>query len=277
MAGIHIRRRSRSKGERMAIDNELYNRSGDIWWDENQPLSAIRTSLNPGRLAYIRKVLGQDLQLSPTGKRALDVGCGGGLLAEEMAGLGFDVTGVEPAEASLQTAREHAERSGLAIDYRRGTAEALPCEDASFDVVYCCDVLEHVDSVDGAVAEASRVLKPGGVYIYDTINRTFLSKLVYIKLFQEWSWTSWMPANLHVWEKFIRPVELQALLAQHGLDERELAGLEPGANPLALFRLLRQRKRGRLSYGEFGRRAVHRVTKRTSTTYIGYAVRRPAD
>ena len=259
----------------MVIDNELYNRPGDIWWDEQQPLSAIRTSLNPGRLAYITRVLERDLQLNPSGKRALDVGCGGGLLAEEMARLGFDVTGVDPAESSLETARAHAERSGLAVDYRHGTAEALPCDDASFDLVYCCDVLEHVDSVERAVAEAARVLKPGGIYIFDTINRTFLSKLVYIKLFQEWGWTSWMPANLHVWDKFIRPAELQGWMAKHGLEQRDLAGLEPSANPLALIRLMRQRKRGKLTFGEFGRRTVHRVTKRTATTYIGYAVRRP--
>jgi 2-polyprenyl-6-hydroxyphenyl methylase/3-demethylubiquinone-9 3-methyltransferase len=265
--------RTFAEEDRVAIDNELYKRPGDLWWDEQQPLSAIRTSLNPGRLAYIRRVLAQDLHLSPAGRRALDVGCGGGLLAEEMAGLGFEVTGVDPAEASLETARAHAEQSGLAITYQLGTAEALPCEDASFDVVYCCDVLEHVDSVERAVAEAARVLKPGGVYIYDTINRTFLARLIYIKLFQEWGWTSWMPPNLHAFDKFIRPPELQAMLAQHGLQHRDVAGLEPSANPLALIRLMRLRKRGKISYGEFGRRAVHRVTKRTVSTDIGYAVR----
>jgi 2-polyprenyl-6-hydroxyphenyl methylase/3-demethylubiquinone-9 3-methyltransferase len=185
-----------------AIDNELYKQSGDIWWNDAQPLSAIRTSLNPGRLAHLAIVLRQT-GLDLHGLTALDVGCGGGLLAEEMARLGFAVTGVDPADNSLATARAHAAQSALAIDYRRGTAESLPCDDASFDFVYCCDVLEHVDSVDRAVAEAARVLKPGGVYLYDTINRTFLSKLIYIKLFQEWGWTSWMPPNLHTWEKFI--------------------------------------------------------------------------
>jgi 2-polyprenyl-6-hydroxyphenyl methylase / 3-demethylubiquinone-9 3-methyltransferase len=260
----------------MTIDNDLYNRPGDIWWSDSEPLSAIRTSLNPGRLAYFKKVLERDLQFEPQGKRALDVGCGGGLLAEEIARQGFVVTGIDPSEASLQTARAHAAQSGLAIDYRRGTAEDLPCEAGSLDLVYCCDVLEHVDSVDRAVAEAARVLKPGGVYLYDTINRTFLSRLVYIKLFQEWGWTSWMPANLHDWQKFIRPAELQTLLTKHGLEQRDLAGLEPRANPLALLRLLRLRRRGKLSYGEFGRRAEHRVTKNTATTYVGYAVKRAA-
>lgn len=256
----------------MVIDNELYNRPGDLWWDEDQPLHAIRTALNPGRLAYIRQVLA-DLHLRPAELQALDVGCGGGLLAEEMAGLGFSVTGVDPSEPSLETARAHAAQAGLHIDYRRGKAEALPCGDGTFDVVYCCDVLEHVDSVDQAIAEVARVLKPGGVYIFDTINRTFPSRLVYIKLFQEWRWTNWMPANLHTWDKFIRPTELRELFVKHGLEQRGLAGLEPRANPLALFRLLRERKRGQLTFAEFGRRAEHRVTRNTKSTYIGYSLR----
>ncbi|HZU77777.1 MAG TPA: bifunctional 2-polyprenyl-6-hydroxyphenol methylase/3-demethylubiquinol 3-O-methyltransferase UbiG [Dehalococcoidia bacterium] len=254
------------------VDNDLYNRPGDLWWDETQPLSAIRTALNPGRLAYFRLVF-DELSLDPRGKTALDVGCGGGLLAEEVAHLGCNVTGVDPSASSLATARAHAARSGLAIEYRQGTAEALPFPNASFDLVYCCDVLEHVDDVGKAVAEAARALRPGGVYLYDTINRTFPSRLVYIKLFQDWGWTSWMPPNLHAWEKFIKPAELQHHLEAAGLQPRGVSGLKPRANPLQLFRLLRARKRGQLSYSAFGARAEHRVSGDKSILYAGYAVK----
>src|SRR5882724_7864465 len=102
-------------------------------------------ALNPARFGYMRRVLTEELHLTPTDLRVLDVGCGGGLLAEEFARLGCAVTGVDPSQESLAAAREHAAAQGLAIGYQRSTGEALPCAADSFDVVYCCDVLEHVD------------------------------------------------------------------------------------------------------------------------------------
>src|SRR3954454_10383970 len=124
--------------------------------------------------------------------------------------------GVDPSEESLAAARMHAAGQGLAIGYQCALGEALPFRDASFDVVYCCDVLEHVNEVRRVIAETARVLRPGGIYLYDTINRTLQSRLIVIKLLQEWRWTALMPLRLHDWKMFIRPAELQRALVLHG-------------------------------------------------------------
>jgi 2-polyprenyl-6-hydroxyphenyl methylase/3-demethylubiquinone-9 3-methyltransferase len=188
------------------------------------------------------------LRLAPVGLHVLDIGCGGGLLAEEFARLGCIVMGVDPSEESLVAARAHAADQGLAIGYQCALGEALPFGDASFDVVYCCDVLEHVDDVPQVIAETARVLRPGGTYLYDTINRTLRSRLIVIESLQEWQWTALMPPGLHDWKLFIRPAELQRELVRHGLVPGGLTGLKPRANPLRLVRALRRRQRGLLTH-----------------------------
>jgi 2-polyprenyl-6-hydroxyphenyl methylase/3-demethylubiquinone-9 3-methyltransferase len=254
----------------MPVDNLLYDRLAAGWWDDRGFLHAM-AALNPARFGYMRRVLIDELHLTPTGLRVLDVGCGGGLLAEEFARLGCAVTGVDPSQESLTAARAHAAGQGLAIEYRSGRGEALPFMAESFDVVYCCDVLEHVDDLRQVIAESARVLRAGGVYLFDTINRTPQSWLVVIKLLQQWRWTSLLPPRLHDWNMFIRPAELGLLLEQHGLLMGGLTGLKPRANPLSLVRTLRRRKRGRLSYREAMERMDLGESPDTSISYIGYA------
>jgi 2-polyprenyl-6-hydroxyphenyl methylase/3-demethylubiquinone-9 3-methyltransferase len=254
------------------VDNTIYDRPGDLWWSDDGPLSAIRTALNPGRLEYFRRVFAA-LGIDPRAKSVLDVGCGGGLLAEELARLGSRVTGVDPSAASLAVARDHSADAGLDVTYLRGSGEALPLPDASFDIACCCDVLEHVRDLEQVISETSRVLKPGGLYLYDTINRTLPSRLVLIKLLQDWPWTSFMPPNLHDWDQFIRPPELVRIMARHGLRSLGYTGLKPGANPAALVRLLVQQKRGQLTRVALGRRAVVKLDGDTSILYIGHAVK----
>ena len=254
----------------MPVDNLLYDRLAAGWWDDRGLLHAL-AALNPARFGYMRRVLIDELHLAPTGLRVLDVGCGGGLLAEEFARLGCAVTGVDPSEESLAAARAHAAAQGLAIEYRSGRGEALPFRSESFDVVYCCDVLEHVDDLRQVIAESARVLRAGGVYLYDTINRTPQSWLVVIELLQQWRWTALLPPGLHDWNMFIRPAELGLLLEQHGLLTGGLTGLKPRANPLSLVRTLRRRKRGRLSYREAMERMDLGESPDTSISYIGYA------
>jgi 2-polyprenyl-6-hydroxyphenyl methylase / 3-demethylubiquinone-9 3-methyltransferase len=256
----------------MPVDNELYNRLYDTWWDENTVLGSMRTGLNPGRFGYFKQVLLEKLHMDLQGKKALDVGCGGGLLAEEFARLGCAVKGIDPSEPTLGTARRHAGESGLQIDYQVGAGERIPCEDGSFDIVYCCDVLEHVQDLGLVIAEIARVLKKDGVFLYDTINRTFPSKLVMIKLFQEWQATSFMPPGLHDWKMFITPDELRAHLAQSGLDLRDVQGLKPSAHPLILIALLTGRKRGKFSHAEFSKRLQFQQSKDVSILYAGYAI-----
>ena len=259
----------------MPVDNELYDRLAGSWWDERGFLHAL-VALNPARFGYMRRVLTEEFGLQPEGLRVLDVGCGGGLLAEEFARLGCTVTGVDPSEASLAAAREHAAGQGLAIEYRRASGEALPFPDASFDLAYCCDVLEHVDDVRQVIAETARVLQPGGIYFYDTINRTFQSRLVVIKLLQEWRPTALMPPRLHDWDMFIRPDELRRVLEQNRLVPGGLIGLKPRAGPRRLLRALRGRKRGSLSYVEATREMDLGESPDTSISYIGYA-RKPEE
>jgi 2-polyprenyl-6-hydroxyphenyl methylase / 3-demethylubiquinone-9 3-methyltransferase len=257
----------------MPVDNTLYNTPGDIWWDETAGLSMLRTALNPARFGYFRMVLTERLHITPQGKAALDVGCGGGLLAEEFARLGCHVTGIDPSGPSLQTARAHAAASGLSIDYRAGVGEALPFLDQSFEIVYCCDVLEHVIDLDRVMAEIARMLTPGGVFFYDTINRTFLSKLFAIKLAQEWPATRFAPPHLHDWEQFIKPTELQALMSRHGLEPQEVVGLSLGARPIAGLRAIRQYKRGVITAGDLGRQLRAHVSRNLSGSYAGYAIK----
>jgi 2-polyprenyl-6-hydroxyphenyl methylase / 3-demethylubiquinone-9 3-methyltransferase len=254
----------------MPVDNALYDRMADSWWDEGGFLHAL-TALNPARFGYMRRVLTEELRLTPATLHVLDVGCGGGLLAEEFARLGCTVTGVDPSEQSLAAARMHAASQRLRITYRAAHGEALPFANATFDVAYCCDVLEHVKDLGQVIAETARVLKPGGIYLYDTINRTAQSRLIVIKLLQEWRWTSVMAPRLHDWNMFIKPDELRRLLEQQGLIPGGLTGLKPRVNPFRVIRALRQRKRGLISYAEATRQMSPGESPDTSVAYMGYA------
>ena len=256
----------------MPADNEIYNQPGDIWWDERQPLHAIRTALNPARLQYFASVFSAR-GLNPAGKIIIDIGCGGGLMAEEIARLGAAVIGIDPSAASIATARAHAAGTGLEIDYRVGSGEHLPVDDGCADVAYCVDVLEHVADVDAVIGETARVLKPGGLYLFDTINRTRLSKLVVIKLSQQWAATACMPPGLHDWNQFITPEELGVCLARHGLGQHDLTGMSLRISPLTAIRLLRQVKKGTLSYADFGRQAACTLTSNLRLSYLGHATK----
>lgn len=254
----------------MPVDNTLYDRMAESWWDEDGFLHVL-AALNPARFGYMRRVLTEELHVAPAGLRTLDIGCGGGLLAEEFARLGCAVVGVDPSKESLVAARTHAASQGLAIEYQRATGEALPFADDSFDLVYCCDVLEHVPDLSRVIAETARVLTAGGTYFYDTINRTARSRLIVIELLQEWQWTALMPPRLHDWRMFIRPAELRRTLEEHGLVPGGVTGLKPRANPVRLVRTLRRRKRGLLSYAAAVRAMDVGESPDMSVSYIGYA------
>jgi 2-polyprenyl-6-hydroxyphenyl methylase/3-demethylubiquinone-9 3-methyltransferase len=204
------------------VDNDVYDRLGASWWDETSPLNVLHGSITPGRFAYFRVTLTRRLGAGPAGVRVLDIGCGGGFLAEEFAALGCQVTGVDPSPASISAARAHAARRGLPIDYRVGSGEDLPVPDAAFDVACCCDVLEHVSDVDQVISETARVLKPGGLYLFDTINRTRKSRLLAIKVVQQWPLTRLTDVAFHDWDMFITPAELAGILerARSRRDDR---------------------------------------------------------
>ena len=254
------------------IDNGLYDRLAGTWWDENSFLHLLKSTVNPWRVPYFMRIIAQR-GLDPRNSRALDVGCGGGLLTEEIAAMGFAVAGVDPSEKSLAVARDHAAESGLVIDYRPGAGNDLPFENGSFDAAFCCDVLEHVSDWDAVVAEISRVLRSGGVLFFDTINRTFASKLRSIKIAQEWKWTRFAPRDTHVWEMFITPQELDASLKRHGLSSGPIVGTAEKGNPIEALRLIRRYSTGRITAAEFGRGIGMTEGPVTSGSYMGYAVK----
>ncbi|TDO54646.1 3-demethylubiquinone-9 3-methyltransferase [Kribbella sp. VKM Ac-2527] len=249
----------------MSIDNDVYDRLGDGWWDEHNPLNLLHGSFTAGRFEYFRSILARD----PDGLRVLDIGCGGGFLAEEFARLGCRVVGIDPSAVSIGTARRHA----AGIDYLVAAGERLPLRDSAFDVAYCCDVLEHVTDLESVVAETARVLRPGGLYFFDTINRTLASKLVLIKVAQDWRLTRMIDTTLHVWDMFITPDELTAVLRRHGLRVDELTGLGPRRNKLGLVWDFVQTRRGRLTYGELSRRMDTGRVRGLQVSYMGFAIK----
>ena len=255
------------------IDNALYNEQGDIWWDENQCLHLLKSSVNPARVGYFRRLLDQVLKLNCQGAAALDVGCGGGILAEEFAVMGFRVTGIDPSEQSLNTARQHAKSAGLSIEYQWGTGESIPFANNTYPVVYCCDVLEHVRDLPKVISEIYRVTKPGGVFFFDTLNRTFVSKLVAIEIWQEWRSTAFMPPRLHQWKMFIRPEELEGLLVQAGFEFKEFRGTSPNVSVAAMISLLRKRAKGKIGYKELGQRFKLVESNDLKILYMGYALK----
>lgn len=256
----------------MAIDNGVYDRIGTGWWDEESPLNMLQGSMTPARFEYFSEVL-RDHGRSPEGLRGLDVGCGGGFMSERFARAGVSVIGVDPSEVSLATARKHAQENSLPIEYRTGYGEHLPVDDEAFDIAFCCDVLEHVDDLDKVLAETARALKPGGLYFFDTINRTWATNLLMIKVMQDWRLTRIFDTAIHNPDMFVTPKELSEALRRNGFVVGDVVGLGPRTvNPRVAVDFLRARV-GRLGFGEFSRRLRFGKTRSIAAAYMGYAVR----
>ena len=192
----------------------MYDTGADDWWTGKTRWLRLLNNMVPPRLAYFNPIVGDW-----RGKSVLDLGCGGGFMAEPLARQGARVIGVDPSAPAIAAAKRHAEESGLAIDYHVGTGERLPVADNAVDIVVCVDVLEHVHDLDAVIGEIRRVLKPGGLFLFDTINRTWLSKLVIVTLGEIVLRLG--PRGTHDPALFIRPEELRAKLdtakSHHGV------------------------------------------------------------
>jgi len=204
------------------------------WWDPKGS-SAMLHKLNPVRLKYLREQIDHHWQadehdLKPLkGRRAADVGCGAGLLAEPLARLGAEVTGIDAAPENIEAARLHAQGQGLEIDYRTGGAEAL---EGRYDLVTSMEVVEHVADVPAFIGGLAGALKPDGLLIMSTPNRTSFSRLVMIGIGES---TGQIPRGTHDWDKFLTPEELTAQLAVAGLEVTDVTGL--GWTPTRGFQL----------------------------------------
>ncbi|HVK25879.1 MAG TPA: bifunctional 2-polyprenyl-6-hydroxyphenol methylase/3-demethylubiquinol 3-O-methyltransferase UbiG [Actinokineospora sp.] len=248
----------------VAIDNEYYHEVGDGWWDLTGPLRALH-EMNPVRVAHFDEAARATFDREPGQVTVLDIGCGGGLVSERLAAIGYDVTGVDLSEGSIEVARKHAAASGVTVNYVVGSAYELPAGDGTIDMVVISDVLEHLHDLPGAVAEIARVLRDGGIVVFDTINRTVMSYLKAIVLSEKI--LKIVYPGTHNWKMFIRPDELVSVFADHGLTMGALHGLEPKAPP---HKLIPNAMRGR-AIGEF------HLVKSTAVSYIGHAVKTPLE
>lgn len=202
-----------------------FGRLAADWWDPKGS-SAMLHRLNPVRLRYLREQIDRHWQADESGrtplagKRAADVGCGAGLLAEPLARLGAHVTGVDAAPENIAAARLHAEGQGLAIDYRVGGTEVLDAR--AYDLVTSLEVIEHVTDKAAFVAGLAAALAPGGLLILSTPNRTATSRLMMITLGEG---LGRIPRGTHDWDKFVTPDGLAALLRGAGLEVLDTCGL----------------------------------------------------
>ncbi len=209
------------------------------WWDPTGKFRPLH-KFNPVRLAYIRDTICGRLGRNPETARALegvsvlDIGCGGGLLAEPIARMGAEVVGVDASERNVKTAAAHAAETGTPVTYRAATAEELAAEERRFDVVMAMEILEHVADVDLFLKSCAALLKPDGVLFFATLNRTPKSYALAI-VGAEYI-LRWLPPGTHDWRKFLRPSEIARGVRAHGLAVKELMGMT--YNPITdTFRL----------------------------------------
>ncbi len=207
---------------------ERFARIADEWWDADGKFAPLHR-LNPARIGFVRDCIAarfgrEPLRPAPlAGLRLLDIGCGGGLVCEPMRRLGADVTGIDASDRNVAVARVHAERMGLAIDYRADTAEALRGAGEAFDAVLALEVVEHVADPDLFLRCCADLVKPGGLLILSTLNRT--AKAFALGIVGAEYVLGWLPRGTHDWRKFLKPSEMARPLRAAGLSVEELAGL----------------------------------------------------
>lgn len=210
-------------------DAVRFERLASLWWDLEGPFRPLHR-MNQLRVQWIvGEILKSfDLHFPQSGSelaglKILDVGCGGGILSEAMARLGATVTGIDVVEKNLMIARHHAEKEGLKIDYRSIAVEDLSEKGQVFDVVLNMEVVEHVGDLPLFLKSAAKLVKPGGVMIVATLNRTLMSYLGAI-VGAEYIFR-WLPKGTHQWRKFVKPDELNALLKPEGLNPVSTTGV----------------------------------------------------
>ena len=213
--------RRRSRADTVDEDEVArFSRLSGEWWDARGPMAALH-KFNPVRLAYIRDRVTGHFRRDATrldslaGLRILDIGCGGGILAEPLARLGAAVVGVDPSESNIAVARRHADQSQLTIDYRNDSAEALAAANETFDVVLAMEVVEHVTDLNLFIDAAAALVKSSGLLFVATLNRTIKSFALAI-VGAEFI-LRWLPPGTHQWDKFVTPNELEIAIEQSGL------------------------------------------------------------
>jgi 2-polyprenyl-6-hydroxyphenyl methylase/3-demethylubiquinone-9 3-methyltransferase len=199
---------------------DLYDEAAADWWSGERRWVRTLHNLVPARLAVFDPLVGDW-----RGRDVLDLGCAGGFMAEAVAARGARVTGIDPARRAVVAARARSHETGSGVRYLVAAGERLPIADASFDTVVCVDVLEHVRDLGMVAAEIARVLRPGGLFLFDTINRNPLAALAVVTMAERV--LRLLPPGTHAAESFIRPAELRALLERQGFTVGPMTGLGP--------------------------------------------------
>jgi 2-polyprenyl-6-hydroxyphenyl methylase/3-demethylubiquinone-9 3-methyltransferase len=201
---------------------------GEKWWDENGPMRPLHR-LNPVRLGYIRDSACAHFKkdaktLRPlAGLTAADIGCGGGLVAEPLCRMGAAVTGVDAGPENIRVATAHAKKQRLDIDYRAATVETVARSGKRFDIVTALEIVEHVSDVPLFMEACCKIVKPGGLLVMSTLNRTPKSYLLGIVAAERI--LRWLPVGTHDWKKFMKPSELARPIEQNGLRVTDVRGL----------------------------------------------------
>lgn len=200
---------------------EHFRTLSDTWWDEQGPYKGLH-QLNPLRIEYILShIQTSDSKIQPLKNLSiLDIGCGGGLLCEPMARLGAEVKGIDAAFESIEVAKVHAKDLGLNIDYSCSTAEE---EQGRYDVVLCMEIIEHVANLSQFIEASTRLVRPGGLIFYSSLNRTWKSYLLGIVAAEHI--LRWVPKGTHQWEKFVKPKELKELLLKNKVQPLNQTGV----------------------------------------------------
>jgi 2-polyprenyl-6-hydroxyphenyl methylase / 3-demethylubiquinone-9 3-methyltransferase len=208
---------------RKRTQEEIFANFG--WWDKGCFLGQMTGDRCDYIQSCIERVFGANALAQ---QEVLEVGSGGGLICEQLARRGVTMVGIDPSQGALATARTHAQQNSLgqSIYYQQGYAEALPYADGSFSAIVCLDVLEHVHDLPATIREIARVLAPGGVFVFDTINRTLMARAVLIWYGEHFPIGGLTP-GIHHYADFIKPAELRAELRRSDLQVRELTGFMP--------------------------------------------------
>ena len=223
-------------------ETEKFNKYGRDWWNPEGGMFALHM-INKLRFDYFISILGD-----VTGKTVVDIGCGGGLLSEEFAKRGARVTGVDLSPTAIDAAKEHAGKSRLSIDYRNCAVKELVDKGETFDIVICAEMLEHVDDLKSTVKESASLLKNGGHYLFETINKTLKAR--FLAVFMAENVLNFVAKGTHDYNKFIKPSTLVNLLRENGIGVNEIRGM---------------------SYDILNRQ--FKLSNSTDVNYIGYGVK----
>ncbi|MFB3048647.1 MAG: bifunctional 2-polyprenyl-6-hydroxyphenol methylase/3-demethylubiquinol 3-O-methyltransferase UbiG [Acidimicrobiia bacterium] len=256
---------------RHGIQPDPFDALASTWWDESGVLHGLGVLLAPVRVPFVTGVL--RAELGPGGDRVLDLGSGGGLLGAALSDHDFTVVALDPSLASLGAGKAHGGSAGRGLRFVGGVGERLPFGDLSFDAVVCMDVLEHVDDPAAVVAEAARVLRPGGVFIFSGPNRTVVNRVGLVFVAQDLMGV--VPRGTHRWKRLIRPDEMDRYMRASGIEPGQILGVGIGWRdlPLAALAVVGLLIR-RLTYPDAARR-IHLATGTgTSVAYQGFGRRR---